>query len=43
MQKKCIPYKFPTKTDFEDNIDIDKINISDYNILRSRIYNKNLL
>ena len=40
MLKKCIPYKFPIKTDFEDNIHIDKINISDYNILRSRIYNK---
>jgi len=40
MLKKCIPYKFPTKTNFEDNIHIDEINISDYNILRSRIYNK---
>jgi hypothetical protein len=40
MLKKCIPYKFPTKTDFEDNIHIDKINSSDYNILRSRIYNR---
>jgi hypothetical protein len=40
MLKKCIPYKFTTKTDFEDNIHIDEINISDYNILRSRIYNK---
>jgi hypothetical protein len=40
MLKKCIPYKFPTKIDFGDNIHIDEINISDYNILRSRIYNK---
>ncbi len=40
MLKKCIPYKFPTKTDFEDNIHIDKINSSDYNILRSKNYNR---
>jgi hypothetical protein len=40
MLKKCIPYKFLIKTDFEDNIHIDEMNSSDYNILRSRIYNK---
>jgi hypothetical protein len=40
MLKKCINFKYSKISDFEDNIIIDKVNISDYNILRSRIYNK---
>ena len=40
MLKKCINFKCPKIGDFEDNIIIDKPNSCDYNIIRSKIYNR---
>jgi hypothetical protein len=40
MLKKCINFKCPKISDFEDNIIIDKLNSCDYNIIRSKIYNR---